>query len=294
MHTRVIAGRPVGVVGFGAMELSVRGRPSEADAIRLLHEAWSIGVTLTDTADAYCRGPDEAGHNERLIARALATAPVGADPLISTKGGQYRTADGTFPIDGRPSYLRAACERSLRNLSVDTIELYQLHRPDPRVPYAESVGALADLQRAGKIRHIGLSNVTEAHLADAQRLVTIVTVQNELSADQPAGLCLARACARQGIAFLAYSPLGGRHRAAELGQRHPRFAELARARGVSVQRVAIAWLLSTSPATIPIPGVRRPRTLRDSAAAASLELSARERAMLDAAIGRHREQPGTG
>jgi aryl-alcohol dehydrogenase-like predicted oxidoreductase len=294
MHSRWIAGQPVGAVGFGAMELSVRSRPSEPAAIRLLHEAWVTGVTLTDTADAYCASPGDAGHNERLIARALATAPAGVAPLVTTKGGQFRAADGSFPVNGRPDYLRAACERSLRNLNVDVIDLYQLHRPDPEVPYADSVGALADLQQAGKIRHIGVSNVTEVQLSEAQRLARIVSVQNELSADEPAHLHLAEACGRQGIAFLAYSPLGGRHRAAELSERHPQFGTIAAVHGVSPQRVAIAWLLSTAPATIPIPGARRSATLRDSAAAADLALTGEEKAALDTAVGRHRERLGAG
>lgn len=276
MRTRAIAGRPVGAVGLGAMELSVRSRPDEPDAVALIHRALAAGVTLIDTADAYCPTPQETGHNERLVGRALRTAPAGVAPLVATKGGQYRAPDGSFPVNGEPGYLREACERSLRNLGVEVIDLYQLHRPDPAVPYPESVGALADLQRAGKIRWVGVSNVSAEQLAQARREVEVVSVQNALSADEPGDAALAAACGADGIAYLAHSPLGGRHRAGTFGERHPAFAAVAAARGVSAQRVALAWLLALAPTVIPIPGARRVSSLLDSAAAADLALTADE------------------
>ena len=198
MEQRRIGDRPVSALGYGAMYLSVQGRPPENQALATLAAVLAGGVTLIDTADAYCLDESDTGHNERLIARALRDNGTSTDQvLVATKGGHIRP-HGDWDVDGRPDYLRRACEASLRALGVEAIDLYQYHRPDPTVPYEESVGAIADLQRAGKIRLVGLSNVSVAQLDTAQRLVEVVSVQNEFShwkrRDEHNGVL--RACAR--------------------------------------------------------------------------------------------------
>jgi aryl-alcohol dehydrogenase-like predicted oxidoreductase len=238
-----------------------------------VHAALEAGLTLIDTADAYCLTPEETGHSERLLAQALAM-PHAGECLIATKIGQYRAPDGTFPVNGRPEYLRAACERSLRNLRTDVLELCQLHRPDPAVRYCDSVGTLAELQVAGKIRAIGVCNVSAGQLRTARETAPVVSVQNPLSPDEPGFAAMAADCARDGLAFLAYSPFGGRHRAAGIGARHPRFAAVAAQRGVSPQRVVLAWLMTCGPSVIPIPGMRRIEHVSDCAQASELCLPA--------------------
>lgn len=283
MRQRRIAGHRVGAVGLGAMELSFRRRPEPRDAIKLVHAALEAGITLIDTADAYCLTPEETGHNERLLAQALATAPAG-QCVIATKIGQYRAPDGTFPVNGRPEYLRAACERSLRNLRTDVLELCQLHRPDPAVRYCDSVGTLAELQAAGKIRAIGVCNVSAPQLRMARQTARIVSVQNPLSPDEPGFAAMAADCAADGLAFLAYSPFGGRHRAADVGARHPCFAAVAAQRGVSPQQIVLAWLMACGPSVIPIPGMRRIEHVRECAQAGDLCLAADVLAALATAV----------
>ncbi|MEA2468966.1 MAG: hypothetical protein QOJ57_3092 [Thermoleophilaceae bacterium] len=266
---------PVFPIGLGTMPLSVPGRPDEQQAIRTIHAALGAGVNLLDTADAYSDGEHDVGAGERLIARALRDVPAADQPLVATKGGHTRPGD-RWELDGRPEYLRAACEASLRALEVDAIDLYQLHRPDPATPFAESVGALRDLRDEGKIRLVGLSNVTVAQLAEAEAIVEIGAIQNELSLSYtyPIGKGEVAACEERGIAFLAWSPLGGASAAGEVGA--GAVGRVASEHGVSPQRVALAWLLSLSPAVVPIPGSRRPETILDSVAAAELELRAEE------------------
>jgi aryl-alcohol dehydrogenase-like predicted oxidoreductase len=285
MQTRTIAGRPVGAIGLGAMPLSVtRQRPTERDAVRTVHAALDAGVTLIDTADAYCLDATEMGHNERLVATALASYAGDADEvLVATKGGHTRSADGSWGLDGRPEYLRAACEASLKALGVEAIGLYQYHRPDPDVPYAESIGGLADLQREGKVVLVGISNASVDQIRTAQDILDLASVQNELSPSFRSSEGEVAYCAEQGIAFLPWSPLGGMGRASELGSRYAPFAEVAAARGVSPQQVCLAWLLAKAPVVIPIPGSSRPASITDSAAAADLELTPQELTRLDAA-----------
>jgi aryl-alcohol dehydrogenase-like predicted oxidoreductase len=236
--------------------------------------ALDAGVNLLDTADAYALDESEVGHNERLVRDALADYEGGGGPVIvATKGGHTR--HGTdWDLDGSPDHLRAACEASLRALGVDAIDLYQLHRPDPKVPYAESVGALRDLRDEGKVIHVGLSNANLAQLHEAERIVPIAAIQNELSprytAPVPNGEVAA--CEERGIAFLAWSPLGGIGASGETTGGVTAIREIADGRGVSPQQVTLAWLLSLSPAIVPIPGASRPETIRDSAAAADLVL----------------------
>jgi aryl-alcohol dehydrogenase-like predicted oxidoreductase len=276
--------QPVSAIGLGAMPLSVEGRPDEDDAVRVVHAALDAGVTLIDTADAYCLGHGEVGHNERLVARALAT--YGGDTsqvLVATKGGHTRPPDDSWALDGSREHLRTACEASLRALGVEAVGLYQFHRPDPQVPWAESVGALEELRAEGKVRFVGVSNADPAQIREAAAITPLAAVQNEFSPRFRSSRPELELCAELGIAFLPWSPLGGMGKAAALGQEHAPFAEAARERRVSPQQVCLAWHLAQAEVVLPIPGASRPQSVRDSAAAADLELTADELARLDAA-----------
>ncbi|MGW2254213.1 aldo/keto reductase [Kitasatospora sp. NPDC001660] len=275
--TRRIGTLDVSAIGLGAMPLSVEGRPDEDRAIATVHAALDAGITLIDTADSYHWHADEYGHNERLIARALAAYGSGADDvLIATKGGRGRPGDGSWTIDGDPAHLKRACEGSLRRLGVEAIGLYQQHYPDPRIPYEDSLGAIRELYDEGKIRAAGISNVSVEQVRQARGILgdALVSVQNRYSPmvlDHQPVLDL---CTGLGLAFLPWSPLGGIGRADAVGG--GAFAGVAAARGVSPQRVALAWLLARSPVMLPIPGASRPGTIRDSAAAAELVLTGQE------------------
>jgi aryl-alcohol dehydrogenase-like predicted oxidoreductase len=284
MHTRTIAGHPVGAIGLGAMPLSIDGRPPEDRAVATIHAALDAGVTLIDTADAYALGADDVGHGEALIARALRAYGDGAkDVMVATKGGHTRTKDGAWELDGRPEHLRAACEASLRRLDTDAIDLYQFHRPDPDVPWAESVGAVAELLDEGRIRLAGVSNADPDQIREAQDILggRLAAVQNELSPRFRSSEPEVELCAQLGIAFLPWSPLGGISAAGELGGKHAAFAEVAAEREVTPQQVCLAWLLAKADVVIPIPGSSRPATIEASAAAADLQLSPEELARLD-------------
>lgn len=264
----------VGAVGFGGMHLSIADRPPEAQAIRTLHAALDGGVTLIDTADVYCLDDADVGHNERLIAGALRAWGGDRDRVVvATKGGMTRPG-GRWDRDGRPEHLREACERSLRALGVERIALYQLHAPDPAVPFEESVGALARLREAGRIRWVGLSNVTVAQIEAARRIVPVASVQNRLNPFYPEALTdgVLRACTDLGLGFLAYSPTGGGRLNRKLPD-HPVVAAVARRRGASPHAVVIAWVLSLSPVVIPIPSSRTPAHAADAASAAGLRLT---------------------
>ena len=281
MPTRRLGGLQVSAIGLGEMPLSLAGRPDEAQAVRTIHAALDAGVTLIDTADAYCRDQSDFGHGERLVAKALAAWSGDRDRvLVATKGGHIRPG-GSWDLDGRPEYLRQACEASLKALGVEAIGLYQFHRPDPKVPFTESVGALAELRAAGKVRLVGLSNVSVDQIRQARELVEVASVQNEFSPRFRRSEGELAWCAANRIAFLPWSPLGGIGRGRDLGGRHRAFAEVAEAHGVSPQQVALAWELAKAPVVIPIPGSSRPETILDSAAAASLRLTADELARLD-------------
>jgi len=285
MQHRSLAGRPVSALGMGGMPLSVRSgsggdRPDADRAVRTVHAALDAGMTLIDTADAYCLDSGEVGHNERLIARALASWSGDPDVLVATKGGHTRTASGGWELDGRPEHLRAACEASLTALGVQTIGLYQLHRPDPQVPWAESVGALEELRQEGKVALVGVSNADPDQIREAAAITDLASVQNELSPAFLSSLPELALCTELGIAFLPWSPLGGMGSAAGLGEDHAAFGALARARGVSPQQVCLAWHLALSPVSIPIPGASRPESVTDSAAAADLVLTPDELATL--------------
>jgi aryl-alcohol dehydrogenase-like predicted oxidoreductase len=206
------AGPPaVTAVGFGAMPLSISDRPDEAQGIQVIHSALDAGMTLVDTADVYCLDDDNIGHNERLIAKALAAWSGDRDSIVvATKAGLTRPG-GRWETDGRPAHVRAACERSLKALGVDRIDLYQFHAPDPEVPFTDSVGVFADLQQEGKVRWVGLSNVSVDEIEAARDIVEVATVQNRLNPffNESPHDGVVKYCNENGIGYLAYSPVGG-------------------------------------------------------------------------------------
>ncbi|MFF5927893.1 MULTISPECIES: aldo/keto reductase [Streptomyces] len=290
MQYRTLARTAVGAIGLGAMPLSIEHRPDEKRAVATVHAALDAGVTLIDTADSYHWHAGEAGHNELLVARALAR--YGGDTshvLVATKGGRGRPGDGSWTVSAAPARLKEAAEASARRLGVDAIGLYQLHKPDPAVPWAESVGALRELLDAGTIRAAGVSNVTTDQILQAHQILGdgLVSVQNRYSPAVRDSEPELRLSERLGLAFLPWSPLGGISRSSLDGPSGPAsvgtaFHRLAAERGVSPQRIALAWLLARSPAVIPIPGAGRPASITDSAGAADLTLNARELRELEA------------
>jgi aryl-alcohol dehydrogenase-like predicted oxidoreductase len=288
MQTRRIGDVEVSAIGLGGMQMSIEGRPDEQRSVATIHAALDAGVTLIDTADAYHMLANDVGHNESLIARALSS--YGGDTsgvLVATKGGHLRPGDGSWTLDGSPEHLRQACDASLKRLGVDAIGLYQFHRPDPKVDFADSIGALRDLLDAGKIRMAGVSNTSPGQIRLANDILggRLASVQNEFSPAFRSSEPELVLCDELGIAFLPWGPLAGASRAADLGSRFAPFAEIGQAHGVGPQRVCLAWMLAKSPVVIPIPGSSRPETIRDSVEAIDLQLSADEITTLDA-VGR--------
>jgi aryl-alcohol dehydrogenase-like predicted oxidoreductase len=286
MKTRPLgkSGLSVGAIGVGCMYLSIRERPSEDDAVRTLHAALEAGATLLDTADVYCLDQRDIGHNERLVARALKERPS-PGVVVATKGGLERP-NGAWTRNGRPEHLRAACEASLKALGQDQIQVYQLHAPDPSVPFSDSVGELAKLQKEGKIAHVALSNVLVREIEEARRIVPIVSVQNRWNPTHraPETDGVLAYCTKHEIALLPYSPFGGASGAKSLASVGRLSAE-AKARGVSPHKLVLAWLLAKSPVVIPIPGVRRVESARDSASAAELVLTPEDVKAVEASFG---------
>jgi aryl-alcohol dehydrogenase-like predicted oxidoreductase len=255
------------------MPMSVREHNDDERGVATVRRAVEEGVTLVDTADAY--SPDEAtfGHNEELVARALREAGAGEGVLVATKGGHTRRGKD-WELDGRPEYLREACLGSLRRLGVERIGLYQHHRPDPAVPYAETMGGLKALVDEGLVAAVGISNADPAQIRLAHEILGdgLVAVQNQFSPEFRTSRPEIELCEELGLAFLAWSPLGGMSRAGELGSRWAGFAKVASRHGVSPQQVCLAWELSLSEAVIPIPGASRPGSIADSVQAVTLEL----------------------
>lgn len=261
-------------MGFGAMRITgadIWGEPKDpAQARAVLHRALDLGVNFIDTADAY--GPQVS---ERLIAEALYPYPRGL--LIATKGGQLRPSPGQWVADGRPEHLREACEASLKRLKLERIDLYQLHRIDPAVPLEESVGELARLQKAGKIRHVGVSNFKVDELERARRVVAIASVQNRYNVADRSSEDVLDLCTRERIVFIPWAPIArGSADRLENNESGKGLEAVAQARGVSVLQLAIAWLLAKSPLMLPIPGTSSPEHLNEDVAAARLALSAAE------------------
>jgi pyridoxine 4-dehydrogenase len=263
-------------LGYGAMRITgdgVWGPPRDHDAaIAVLRRTLALGIDFIDTADSY--GPHVS---EQLIAEAL--HPYPDDLTIATKGGLQRTGPGQWPRNGHPEHLKAACEGSLKDLRVDRIDVYQLHAPDPRVPYEESVGALKELQAEGKIHHIGVSNVSVEQLAQARSLVEVVSVQNRFNLTDRASQDVLEVCERDGIGFIPWFPLA----AGKLAEPGGVVDEIARAHDATPGQVALAWLLARSPVMLPIPGTGSVAHLEENVAAAGLQLDAGELERLDAA-----------
>jgi pyridoxine 4-dehydrogenase len=260
-------------LGFGAMRITgngIWGPPDDPEAARnLLRRVAEIGVNLIDTADSY--GPEVS---ENLIAEALHPYPDGL--VIATKGGLLRTGPGEWPRDGRPEHLREACEGSLRRLKLERIDLYQLHAPDGNVPYEASVGALKELQDEGKIRHIGISNVSVEQLGQARELVEVVTVQNRYNLSNRSSEDVLEACEEAGIGFIPWFPLA----TGSLAEPGGALDEVAHAHDATAGQVALAWLLARSKVMLPIPGTSSIEHLEENMAAEELTLSDEERAAI--------------
>jgi pyridoxine 4-dehydrogenase len=250
-------------MGFGAMRITGNGiwgePPSRDQALATLRRVVELGVNFIDTADSY--GPSVS---EELIAEAL--YPYPDDLVIATKGGQQRPGPNRWTPDGRPEHLREACEGSLRRLRLEQIPLYQLHRLDPKVPVAESLGVLAELKDEGKIRHIGISNVTEEQFREAQRIVPLVSIQNRFNVTDRASAPLVDLCEQEDLVFLPWAPI-------QQAARKVAVAVAAQRRGVTERQIVLAWLLASSPAILPIPGTGSPEHAEENVAAVSIDLS---------------------
>jgi pyridoxine 4-dehydrogenase len=253
-------------LGFGAMRITgqgIWGDPPDRDrAIETLRRAVELGVNFIDTADSY--GP---AVSENLIAEAL--YPYSDELVIATKGGLLRPGPNRWEPDGRPEHLRESCESSLKRLRLEQIPLYQFHRPDPKVPVAESIGALAELKAEGKIRHIGISNADEEQLRDAERVAPMVSVQNRYNARDRSSQAMVDLCETKGLAFLPWAPV-------QQTEDHVAIAAAARNHGVTEHQVVLAWLLAISPVMLPIPGTGSPGHVTTNVAAASVDLSRQE------------------
>ena len=259
-------------LGFGAMRITGQGvwgdPPAHDQAIATLRRAVELGVNFIDTADSY--GPDVS---ENLIAEAL--HPYSDDLVIATKGGYARSGPNKWTPDGRPEHLRSACEGSLRRLRVEQIPLYQFHVPDPKVPYAESVGAVAELQKEGKIRHVGVSNVSQEQLREAQGIVNVVSVQNRFNVTDRASQAVLDICEQESLVFLPWAPI-------QQAGKNVGVLTAAERLGATEYQVVLAWMLSFSHAMLPIPGTGSPAHAADNIAAAGLELTGdEERAIRD-------------
>jgi aryl-alcohol dehydrogenase-like predicted oxidoreductase len=287
MKQRTIGDTDVSAIGLGGMPMSIEGRPDEKRSIATIHAALEAGVTLIDTADAYhLAAHDEVGHNESLIAKAIReyhgdTSGV----IIATKGGHLRPEAGPWAQNGHPEYLKEAAKASAKRLGVEAIDLYQFHRPDPEVPYADSIGALVELLDEGVIRMAGISNadVDQIRLANEILDDRLVSVQNQYSPAFRSSEVELALCDEMGIAFLPWSPLGGISSAADLGATFEPFATVARDHGVTPQVVALAWELAKSDVVIPIPGASRPQSILNSVTAPTIKLRPEEIERLDAA-----------
>ena len=274
-------GIEVTAIGLGGMPLSLAGRPDESRAEAVIRAFIDGGGDFIDTANVYCIDTHDLGHNERLIRDILRRLGRQNSVLVGTKGGLTKEGSG-WDVRGTPAWLRQSCERSLVDLGVERIFLYQLHAPDPSVPFADSVGELARLQQDGKVEHVGLSNVNVAQIRIAQEILPVVSVQNKCHVFMQRSLRddVAGYCARNQIAFLAHSPVGGHGRQKRLGE-SMLLLELARQTGATPWQVALAWLLHQGNHIIPIPGASRPESITSSLHACGVQLSREDLAALD-------------
>lgn len=265
-------------LAFGLLPLAVAGRPTEAAAIRTIRAAIDAGVVLIDTADIYGLDNEAFGYTESLLALAIKKVSGSNRPLIATKGGLIRMPDGSRRPRGDPAYLMQACHRSRKRLEVESIDLYQLHRPDPGVPFAESVGALRDLLDGGWIRSAGVSNVSATQIDSARSILGngLVAIQNKFSVEDRRDTQGLSTSALYGLAYLAWGPLGGIGQGQALGRRLPALRRVAARHGVSPHRVALAWLLAHKRHMVPVVGTRVPAHLADAVAATLLILTAED------------------
>jgi aryl-alcohol dehydrogenase-like predicted oxidoreductase len=259
-------------MGFGAMRITgkgIWGDPPDRDVAKaVLRRVVELGVNFIDTADSY--GP---AVSEELIAEAL--HPYPDDLVIATKGGLERTGPNQWPVNGRPEHIKQVCDESLRRLRLEQIPLYQQHRPDPAVPYEETIGAFVELKEQGKIRHVGLSNVDESHLRIAQRMVPVVSVQNRYNVSDRRSESMLDLCEQEQIAFIPYSPV-------QDFEQNAAVSDAAARHGVTTMQVVLAWLLARSPVMLPIPGTGSVAHLEENTAAATIELDPAEVAAITA------------
>ncbi len=272
----------VGAIGLGLMTFDQTGAQPRDQLLATVRAALDAGVTLFDTADAYGpgdeNGPNPQGANESLIASLLDELGVRKDVVLATKGGHVRTDNGDWGLDSSAGHLHAAVDASLERLGVEQIALWQHHRPDPDVAYDDVIGTLKEIADSGKVAMVGLSNADPDQIRAAHKVLgdSLVSVQNQFSPAFRSSRPEIGVCEELGLAFLPWSPLGGLRGAKGLAEEHPAFAEVAQDRGVSAQQVTLAWELAQSPVVIPIPGAKRPESVRDSAAAVHLELTTDE------------------
>ncbi|MFQ5598467.1 MAG: aldo/keto reductase [Nitrospiria bacterium] len=278
------SGISVNPIGLGGMPMSIQGHPDRAQSIKTICTALDNGIDFIDTADVYCLDHNDIGHNERLIAQAIKAWGGSTSVIVATKGGMERP-NGSWTTNGRPDHLKKACEASLKALNTDRIGLYQLHAPDDEIPFADSVGALRELKEMGKVRHVGLSNVSVDQIKEAQGIVEIVSVQNECNLYEREAFKegVVAYCEKKGIAFLPYSPVGGFRRHKRTG-RDRALQDIAAHNRMTPYQVALVWLLAKSSVIIPIPGASRPESTRSNAEAMGLRLPADDVAMIDQQI----------
>ena len=289
---RAIGDLLVSAVGVGGMPMSFPGMLDKREqAVATIHRALDLGVTLIDTANIYAPSARDIGHNEMLVAEALRTYTGSADlsaVLVASKGGITRESGGIFGSDSSPAGLRAACEKSLVCLDVSQIQLYQHHRPDPELDYADQMRTLLSLKEAGLVARIGLSNASKAQIDIAIGILGgpkdngVVSVQNQFSPRFREHRDALDHCSDLGIAYLPWSPLGGSNEASEVGSKYKDFAEVGAEVGATAQETTLAWLLAMSPVVIPIPGATKPATVDSIVKSATVELSAVQQARLDA------------
>jgi aryl-alcohol dehydrogenase-like predicted oxidoreductase len=272
------SGRKITRIGLGAMPLSIQGRPDREVGFEVIRRTVELGVSWIDTADVYCLDDDDIGHNERLIHEALGEGEAREEVLVATKGGMVRP-QGRWETLGSPDHLKEACERSLRALGTERIDLYQFHGPDPAVPFEASIAALGELREEGKVAAVGLSNVSLEQLQKAQAIVPVDSVQNLYNpwnrSDEESGLL--DYCDLSRVTYIPYSPVGGSSRVHTL-RRNPALHEIGREVGASPEELVLAWMLGQTGTLAPIPGASRPESIESSVRAEGLAL---EREVLD-------------
>ncbi|MGH8120042.1 MAG: aldo/keto reductase [Gammaproteobacteria bacterium] len=275
------SGKSVMAIGLGAMPMSLDRRPIETTSLQVIKAFLDGGGNFIDTANVYCIDDDDIGHNERLIQKALAKFGKTDDVIVATKGGLTRPRGG-WEVDASPAWLRASCEKSLRDLNTGCIFLYQLHAPDPKVPIAESVGELARLRQEGKIRHIGLSNVNTKEIMSALTVGPILSVQNRCNLLDKKSFKsgVVDLCAREGIVFIPHSPVGGYFDHGKLAAHRP-IIKIAEQHSISSYQIALAWLLHKGDHILPIPGASKVTSILDSMQAVDVSLSPDEMTVLE-------------